>query len=362
MTAILTVLAFATAPGSALGATASVTEVFGERILTYEAAPGEANDLDMSGPTTVPIGTVTLRDEGATVAAGFGCVQVDPNEVSCASITATFVWLGDVGDIFTMAGGSASVDGGPGADQLTLCAQLCGGELIGAGGDDILIAGNGGSDLNGGPGADTLTTGSGPNDVRGGLGPDTISTGAGNDVVFPGGGDDSVDAGPGDDALFYFDAHAPIIADLRAGTATGEGTDTIVGFESVLGSEFGDRLYGDANANGFSGMGGNDLLVGRGGADDMNGGVVAQPAKKGRDRLFGGPGRDRLRGLNGDDLLVGGPGTDRLEGGTGNDFISARDGAAEIVRGQEGFDRARVDTGLDNVGGVEFLLCPRGCR
>lgn len=54
-----------------------------------------------------------------------------------------------------------------------------------------------------------------------------------------------------------------------------------------------------------------------------------------------------------------------LNGEGGGDILiagSARDGALDLVRGQEGFDRARVDTRLDNVRGVEFLVCPRGCR
>lgn len=63
--------------------------------------------------------------------------------------------------------------------------------------------------------------------------------------------------------------------------------------------------------------------------------------------MFGSPRTCWLIGLGGNDLLVGGPGTDRFEAGPGNDLMSARDGAAEIVRGQQGFDRARVDAGLD---------------
>jgi Ca2+-binding RTX toxin-like protein len=360
-TAILAVLAVAIAPASALGAVASVrTDEFGDTILFYEAGAGEANDLAMS--EGLPRRTVTLRDEGATVVAGAGCVQVDPNEVRCGTVAATSVELGDLGDIFTMVNGNVGVDGGSGADQLTIC-PLCVGSLHGGGGDDVLIAGGDfGHFLTGGPGADTLTSGSGEDWVEGGPGSDTIWTGAGVDVVFPGGGDDSVDAGPDEDRLLYYDARAPVTVDLLAGTATGAGTDTVIGFEGVEGSPFGDRLYGDARLNELFGLGGNDLLVGRGGADFLHGGAVFRPATEGRDRLFGGPGRDQLEGLNGDDLLVGGPGSDQLRAGAGNDFISARDGELDLVRGQEGFDRARVDIDLDNVAGVELFVCPRGCR
>ena len=100
---------------------ASVSIGGGIRFLTYEAGTGEANDLDMSGPSGPAAGTVTLRDEGAPVAAGAGCVQVDPNEVSCASITSTHIELGDLGDVFTLTSGDATVNAGTGDDQLTLC-------------------------------------------------------------------------------------------------------------------------------------------------------------------------------------------------------------------------------------------------
>ena len=253
---VLGTILFPSATGWA--ATASVSTEFGFRVLIYEAATGEANDLFMAGQSAVEPGTVTLRDEGAPVAAGAGCVQVDPNEVSCASIWETHLGLGDLGDIFTMASGLATVLAGTGDDHLTLCSHGCRARLEGEDGDDILIAGNGNSILRGGPGADTLTGGSGRDEVHGGLGPDTISTGAGLDAIFPGGNDDSVDCGLGVDALFLDGARGPTVVDLRAGTATGLGlgSDTIAECEIVNGSEFPDRLYGDDGPNGLGGHGG----------------------------------------------------------------------------------------------------------
>ena len=163
---------------------------------------------------------------------------------------------------------------------------------------------------------------------------------------------------------------------------TGEGRDTIAGFENIAGSDFADRLVGDAQANRIDGAAGNDLLKGGLGNDvliggegvdvasyaevgggehiDLAGGIAAGAA--GRDhlagienvigsayrdmisgddsdnRLFGNAGSDRLFGRDGDDLLVGGagndvlaggPGADRLRGGTGDDtFVLGRPGDA----------------------------------
>lgn len=82
--------------------------------------------------------------------------------------------------------------------------------------------------------------------------------------------------------------------DLDAGTATGEGSDSLVSIEQVDGSPFDDTLVGDNGANGFFGLSGADDLIGLG--DD--------------DFLIGGPGDDSLDGGDGDDFLDGKGGTD----------------------------------------------------
>jgi Tol biopolymer transport system component len=67
-------------------------------------------------------------------------------------------------------------------------------------------------------------------------------------------------------------------------------------------------------------------------------------------------GNDGALGEKGNDVLEGGPGMDILDGGAGNDLILARDGHKDVVRGGPGFDRARIDRGLDKVSGVEKIL------
>jgi Ca2+-binding RTX toxin-like protein len=322
----------------------------GFRSLDYEADAGEVNQVEAS---ITADGTVTIHDSGAVILAETGCFSVDEHTVECPNISSlATLFLGDLDDTFISAGGLVGqVSGGAGGDSLFGCPQ-CAVDLFGDGGDDRLT---GGGQQFGGAGDDILTgrllSGDGGNDVlRGGGRGDLLDGGAGNDVItagkglddiYPGGGDDTVDAGPGArDRLLYRDVPGPMIVDLRTGVATGAGTDTFAGVESVLGSGRGDLLIGDKKANGLGGGEGSDVI--RGGA--------------GADRVSGGDGNDLLKGEYGKDFLIGGRGWDRLVAGPGDDFLRSRDGRRDRVRGQRGHDRARVDRGLDSVRGVEKLI------
>lgn len=71
-----------------------------------------------------------------------------------------------------------------------------------------------------------------------------VAGGSGNDMIigsseanrFSGGeGDDNIDGGQGGDWAEY-DQGGPVNVDLAAGTATGQGSDTLTSIEHVLGS------------------------------------------------------------------------------------------------------------------------------
>ena len=122
----------------------------------------------------------------------------------------------------------------------------------------------------------------------------------------------------------------------------------------LLGSTFGDRLFGRQGRDLMRGREGNDCLWGGEGADvlDGDGGDDSLWGGDGRDRLFGGSGNDRLLGgakadeLHGDtgnDQLVPGTGRDRVWGGPGNDTISARDGSRDVIDCGAGLDRVTAD-------------------
>jgi serralysin len=109
-------------------------------------------------------------------------------------------------------------------------------------------------------------------------GDDTITAGNGDDVIEPGAGDDSIDGGDGTrDILSYANASLdPIVtkgltADLSAPTITDPwgGTDSFTGIEGLRGTKFADTLTGDAGANRFEGLAGNDIIDGGAGQDQI---------------------------------------------------------------------------------------------
>jgi hypothetical protein len=225
--------------------------------LTYDALPGETNDVTIE-PWGAPQGNYLVRERLAPLTLGEGCVLEVP--VRCLGwnpvrvyagdgndrvdsdpfFRNSFVWGGpgddDIvsnGDVYGDAWGGTGNDtirvyaefvthgyGGPGNDQL-----LAGGlvpSLYGESGDDILVGYPAGYDsvFDGGTGNDTITTtpnrrGSPAPKVIGGPGDDLINApggsvdaGLGNDTITGGTAGctyscpvDKIDAGPGDDRI-----------------------------------------------------------------------------------------------------------------------------------------------------------------
>jgi len=218
-------------------------------------------------------------------------------------------------DVLTGTSGINTIFGGGGADSIVAGDGVD--FLTGDGGDDTLSGGVGGDSLNGGGGtgdwvsyatsgspvtvdlslataqsggdaqddilgnienligsggADALTGSGGINTIIGGLGVDTIQGGLGNDRLE---GGVSIGAATDGDWLSYSAAAPAVSASLFAGTATGgAGTDTISGFQHLLGSASNDFLEGDDGLNNsLVGQDGNDTLSGLGGIDTMFGGI-----------------------------------------------------------------------------------------
>jgi Ca2+-binding RTX toxin-like protein len=221
------------------------------------------------------------------------------------------------GDVIRGLGGGDRICGGNGSDKLiggdrgdALVGESGNDTLGGGGGNDGLFGGAGSDIFNGGTGFDlasyffapsgvqadltagTATGGEGTDtltgveDLEGSPYDDTLTGGLGENFFYPGEGNDTVNGGGGTTDLvdFFFSVNA-VIVDLTAGTATGEGTDTLTGIGQVFGSRHDDTITGDANAN----------------------------------SLYGGPGTDAISGVAGDDTLDGGDGTDTLDGGDGTD-------------------------------------------
>jgi Ca2+-binding RTX toxin-like protein len=168
--------------------------------------------------------------------------------------------------------------------------------------------------------------------------PITAKLGPGTDILAPGDGDDSLSAGGGRDVVDYAESPDSIEVNLKAGeVAGGSGTDTLARFESVSGSLFDDVIIGRSVGQMLFGFCGNDtvkggssrdVLVGDGRAqgppeqfvcDDPLTEVLEGPGVIGDDMLVGRGERDTLEGNGGDDRLSGKGGKDFLDGGAGND-------------------------------------------
>lgn len=121
----------------------------------------------------------------------------------------------------------------------------------------------------------SITGTNGADWIYGQHGIDAIYGLGGNDLIKGGGGADFIDGGTGIDTVSYTDASNGVVIDLAAGRGyydTAHG-DTFAGIENVTGTMAGDdELYGDAQANVLTGLGGRDTLRGNGGADTLIGG------------------------------------------------------------------------------------------
>jgi len=151
--------------------------------------------------------------------------------------------------------------------------------------------------ISGTSGNDVICAGGGNDTIKGLGGNDTLLGEGGADQLLGGVGDDTIDGGAGTDTASYSSSLTAVTASLATNSATGEGSDSFLGVENLLGSSKADTLTGSAT---------NNKLTGGGGADTEQGG-------SGDDTLAGSGGNDTLDskdGVNGNDSLDGGAGTD----------------------------------------------------
>ena len=288
-----------------------------EAVLVFIAMPGERNDVVISfgGDSTL-----VLRDDGAPVVPGPGCVTIDDHAVRCAQqpyvmrgvtlalLATAHIDAGDGDDAVRTRSFNDVAFGSDGADALTGP-----GTLVGGPGNDVLTNTTGPpqpctkdcstptSVLAGGPGDDVLHGGGNTDLLSGdGDGPDRRDATAGR-------GNDIIEGGGGADQLSYEGRSVPVRVDLSGATASGSvgERDRIVGVEHVIGGDHADVLLGTAHANEMWGGSGDDELRGLGGPDALDGGP-------GADVLRGGDGRDKMRSDHPGDVIDAGAGDDRI--------------------------------------------------
>ncbi|WP_422369087.1 DUF4114 domain-containing protein [Pelagibius sp.] len=243
----------------------------------------------------------------------------------------------------TLRGGlnNDTVEGGGGNDLLfgdNGHDSLIGGsgddEIFGGASNDTLAGGSGSDFLAGDSGNDELQAGSGDDSLQGGSGSDRLYAGSGNDILDGGTGSDTLNGGAGIDTADYRDWTKKIAVDLDAGTAKGNGTDTLISIENILASDYDDKVIGNSRENEIHGGGGADRIAGH----------------AGDDTLFGDAGADYLNGASGNDVLFGGTDADLLRGGKGSDEIDGGSGDDTLWGGENGINDATTDRfsfGLD---------------
>lgn len=205
--------------------------------------------------------------------------------------------------------------------------------------------------INGTAGNDTLVGTNEDDQLDGQAGNDSLSAGGGFDFLTGGAGNDTLDGGADFDWASYVPATGGVDVHLGTGRASGaDGSDVLLGIEALYGSEFDDRLTGDAGANVLNGRLGNDTLDGGDGIDqavywDATAGVqIDLGAGKasgadgndlliGIERVVGSAFADVIAGDGGDNELTGAAGADTLSGGGGIDqFGFAGNAPGEVDR------------------------------
>jgi Ca2+-binding RTX toxin-like protein len=163
--------------------------------------------------------------------------------------------------------GDDTVSGGDGDDQIVTNE---GNDLVLAGdGDDLVITGAGDDTVFGSSGNDHILTGDDNDVVTAGADDDFVNTGAGDDIVYSilNDGNDVYDAGEGLNDVFDFSALSDNVqVDLGAGqfgSATGAqiGSDTLSGFEHVVGGAGDDTITANNAQNDLAGGQGEDVFV-----------------------------------------------------------------------------------------------------
>lgn len=384
----------------------TVSSLGGDDVLVAEAvpdgadawSPGAGTDTaDYSARLTAV--SVSLDDAANDGAAGEGDDVPNGVEVVRGGLGGDAIVGGLEANTFHGGLGADTLLGRGGAD--TLYGDDGDDAVLGSSGNDTVYGGAGNDSVSGGEGDDRLLGGTGNDSLIGGLGDDDEFGEAGNDRFLQGdttsaNGSDLLVGGANTDTVTYSGRAGGVTVDVDGQFDDGqafERDNVSRDVESVEGTAYADRLTGNELANTLSGLGGNDVFVERStasGADSYAGGsgvdTVTYAARTGAVRVdldgvaddgatgegdnvradvenvTGGGGADvltgssasnRLTGGGGNDTITGNAGADYLDGGTGNDTLYAKDGVRDSVVGGTGTDRARRDSGVDGVSGVE---------
>lgn len=209
----------------------------------------------------------------------------------------------------------AAFEGSDGADFVIVGPDGPADSIETFGGNDFIVA-DGTRIVDAGEGDDFVVIDGSETSVDGGAGADVLSLGSAPvglkiDLSAPANDETAVTYFEGTQELTYVGADAngdPLAVD------SSQPARSISNFEYVLGSGNNDTIIGGDETNAFDGNSGDDSLDGGGGADTLNG-------SGGDDTLRGGEGADVMIGGTGDDRFIGFEAGDDIDGGAGRDLV-----------------------------------------
>ncbi|MCW5664654.1 MAG: hypothetical protein KIT35_12530 [Piscinibacter sp.] len=255
--------------------------------------------------------------------------------------------------------GNDTMDGGTVTDPV----NLLDGNTVGYNDSGAAVSVNlaTGTASDGGGGTDTLINIS---FVRGSAFNDTLvgksGIGSGFEQFWGNAGNDTIDGGAIVDTLngtdtnraSYDQLNLAVNVDLAAGTATGQGNDTLININQVRGSNLADTLRGSNSSTiveQLEGRGGNDVLDGRGGLDQVRYHYAANGVNVNLATGVGNAGAGDVDTLANFEGIRGSNHGDTLTGG------NASNAALEFFRGMGGNDTIDGGAGYDRVDYVDSV-------
>jgi len=208
---------------------------------------------------------------------------------------------------------------------------------IRGGGDQIILAGDGGLTFWSLTGNDTIDAGGGNNHIslRYDSGSSAIYTGDGNDTIWASNGSASIAAGGGYNKVYLGSGRDTDTVTgydtIRLGggsdtiTVQGDGSAVVRGAQSVSGSGYSLTFVGGSQASTVHAGAGSYSIFGGAGGGLFYGGMAGNNsivAGSGNATIVAGGGGDTLLGGSGNDFIVAGIGNETLGGGGGDNVFS----------------------------------------
>jgi Tol biopolymer transport system component/Ca2+-binding RTX toxin-like protein len=292
----------------------------GDDLITGGSGDDTVSYENAATPVTVDLGAGTATGgHGSDTLVGIEDVQGSAkNDSITGDGNANTLWGGPGDDTLDGAGGSDTVSywGMLAAVNANLATGTA--TVVGFGTDTLSnFEGIQGTEF-----ADTLTGDAGDNFLEGRDGADTLDGGGGSKL--------------GDYAVYWYSSGAVEVDIATGGKGSDAEGDTYVNIENVAGSQFNDKLTGDAGDNILEGLGGADTLDG--GAHGELGDFADYSNSPGAVNVSLATGTGTLSDAEGDTLtnienLIGSDGADTLTGDANDNVIEGRAGADKITGG-----------------------------